>query len=123
MSILQLLPNDQHVIMLDLPGHGASDIPGPDMELHIHNMAEFLQEVGLTPGSFCGTQPMIHNFIHIFQCLLCYLLLQFVETIGMDKEPFHIIGLSMGGAIAGLYAAMYPKHVALLTSCCPASES
>ena len=40
----------------------------------------------------------------------------------MDGEPFHLIGMSMGGALAGLYAAEYPEHIHCLTLMCPASK-
>ncbi|ELT98558.1 hypothetical protein CAPTEDRAFT_208981 [Capitella teleta] len=88
LPIIPLLPRNQHIVMLDLPGHGASDIPDDDMNIHISGMAEFVHE--------------------------------FVETIALNEQPFHIIGLSMGGAIVGLYSALYPKDIAILTTCCPA---
>eukprot|EP00914_Ancora_sagittata_P018005 GHVO01035542.1.p1 GENE.GHVO01035542.1~~GHVO01035542.1.p1 ORF type:complete len:346 (-),score=48.50 GHVO01035542.1:45-1082(-) len=88
LPIIPLLPRSQHIVMLDLPGHGASDLPDDDMNIHITGMAEFVHE--------------------------------FVEAIEFNEEPFHIIGLSMGGAIVGLYSALYPKDVSHLTACCPA---
>ena len=51
-----------------------------------------------------------------------FLLLQFVLVTKLNTEPFHLIGISMGGAIVGVYAALYPKDVALVTACCPASK-
>ncbi|XP_046380417.1 monoacylglycerol lipase ABHD6-like [Haliotis rufescens] len=44
---------------------------------------------------------------------------QFVELIGLDKQPFHIVGLSMGAALGGLFAAEYPQLVKKLTLSCP----
>ncbi|XP_013388668.1 monoacylglycerol lipase ABHD6 [Lingula anatina] len=43
---------------------------------------------------------------------------KFVDTVGLQK-PFLIIGQSMGGAIVGNYAAMYPEDVATVTLLCP----
>nr|XP_020466800.1 monoacylglycerol lipase ABHD6 [Monopterus albus] len=40
---------------------------------------------------------------------------QFVESIGLDKRPFHLVGTSMGGSVAGVYAAHYPAHLSSLT--------
>lgn len=49
-------------------------------------------------------------------------LFQVLGTLGLDEEPFHLIGMSMGGALAGLYAAEFPEHVHSLTLICPASK-
>nr|XP_046240836.1 monoacylglycerol lipase abhd6-A-like [Scatophagus argus] len=45
---------------------------------------------------------------------------QFVQSIGLDKRPFHLIGTSMGGNVAGVYAARYPAHLSGVTLICPA---
>uniref|UniRef100_A0A3Q3WZ72 AB hydrolase-1 domain-containing protein n=1 Tax=Mola mola TaxID=94237 RepID=A0A3Q3WZ72_MOLML len=45
---------------------------------------------------------------------------QFVQSIGLDKRPFHLTGGSMGGNVAGVYAAYYPSHLSGLTLICPA---
>ena len=47
---------------------------------------------------------------------------QFVELVGLDTQPFHIIGLSMGGAIALNYSGTYQKNVAGASIICPASK-
>ena len=47
---------------------------------------------------------------------------QFVRAIGLDSRPFHLVGISMGGAISQNYAVHYPQDVALLTLICPASK-
>ncbi|XP_062264703.1 monoacylglycerol lipase abhd6-A-like [Platichthys flesus] len=44
---------------------------------------------------------------------------QFVQSIGLDKRPFHLLGISMGGHIAGVYAACYPAHLSSVTLMCP----
>ncbi|KAM9701286.1 LOW QUALITY PROTEIN: monoacylglycerol lipase abhd6-A-like [Menidia menidia] len=45
---------------------------------------------------------------------------QFAQSIGWDRRPFHLVGTSMGGNVAGVYAALYPAHLASLTLLCPA---
>ncbi|XP_045884650.1 monoacylglycerol lipase abhd6-A-like [Micropterus dolomieu] len=45
---------------------------------------------------------------------------QFVQSIGLDKRPFHLVGTSMGGNVAGVYAAHYPDHLSSATLICPA---
>ncbi|XP_029287745.1 monoacylglycerol lipase abhd6-A-like [Cottoperca gobio] len=45
---------------------------------------------------------------------------QFVQSIGLDKRPFHLVGTSMGGNVAGVYAAHYPAYLSSVTLVCPA---
>ncbi|KAM7401648.1 hypothetical protein PAMP_016945 [Pampus punctatissimus] len=45
---------------------------------------------------------------------------QFVQSIGLDKRPFHLVGTSMGGNVAGVYAACYPAQLTSVTLMCPA---
>ncbi|XP_062979509.1 monoacylglycerol lipase ABHD6-like [Elgaria multicarinata webbii] len=45
---------------------------------------------------------------------------QFVECIELNKKPFHLVGMSMGGMVAGLYAAHYPSEICCLSLLCPA---
>nr|XP_020486397.1 monoacylglycerol lipase ABHD6 isoform X2 [Labrus bergylta] len=45
---------------------------------------------------------------------------QFVQSIGLDKRPFHLIGTSMGGNVAGVYAAHHPADLCSVTLICPA---
>ncbi|XP_077865157.1 monoacylglycerol lipase abhd6-A-like [Saccoglossus kowalevskii] len=45
---------------------------------------------------------------------------RFVKAYGLDKSAFHLCGTSMGGAVAGIYAALYPHHLVKLTLVCPA---
>ncbi|XP_051958086.1 monoacylglycerol lipase ABHD6-like [Xyrauchen texanus] len=45
---------------------------------------------------------------------------QFVKSIQLNKKPFHLIGTSMGGNVAGVYAARHPSDLCGLTLICPA---
>lgn len=45
---------------------------------------------------------------------------QFVESIGLHKKPFHLVGTSMGGNVAGVYAARFPADLCSLSLICPA---
>ncbi|XP_007437067.2 monoacylglycerol lipase ABHD6-like [Python bivittatus] len=45
---------------------------------------------------------------------------QFVECAGLNHKPFHLVGMSTGGMVAGVYAALYPSHVSSLALLCPA---
>ncbi|KAF3697023.1 Monoacylglycerol lipase ABHD6 [Channa argus] len=44
---------------------------------------------------------------------------QFVETTGLHRKPFHLVGTSMGGNVAGVYAAFYPAKICSITLICP----
>ncbi|MEQ2162401.1 hypothetical protein GOODEAATRI_019376 [Goodea atripinnis] len=57
-----------------------------------------------------------------FQCCFrpLWFCSQFVQSIGLDKTPFHLVGTSMGGNVAGVYAASYPSDLCSLTLVCPA---
>ncbi|XP_063152479.1 monoacylglycerol lipase ABHD6-like [Candoia aspera] len=45
---------------------------------------------------------------------------QFVKCAGLNHKPFHLVGMSMGGTVAGVYAALYPTHVSSLALLSPA---
>ncbi|XP_044307642.1 monoacylglycerol lipase ABHD6-like [Varanus komodoensis] len=45
---------------------------------------------------------------------------QFVQCLELNKKPFHLVGMSTGGMIAGVYAAHYPSEVCCLSLLCPA---
>ena len=46
-----------------------------------------------------------------------------MDAIGLSSDPIHIVGMSMGGALAGVFSAEYPHLVDRVTMMCPASES
>jgi len=48
--------------------------------------------------------------------------IQLLVGANLADSPVHLIGTSMGGGIAGIYASRYPDHVVLLTLICPTGE-
>ncbi|XP_031701308.1 monoacylglycerol lipase ABHD6b isoform X1 [Anarrhichthys ocellatus] len=44
---------------------------------------------------------------------------QFVETVRLNRKPFHVVGTAMGGNVAGVYAACYPSEICSITLICP----
>ncbi|CAL8336033.1 unnamed protein product [Lota lota] len=87
LPIMKFLPERQHVVSVDMPGHEGSSRTGPE------------------DYSIQGQVNRIH---------------QFVQAVGLDRQPFHLVGSSMGGNVAGVYAAQHPDHLAALTLICPA---
>ncbi|XP_077977323.1 monoacylglycerol lipase abhd6-A-like [Glandiceps talaboti] len=69
------------------------------------------------PGHGDTTQKLKSDHSYVAQANKIH---QFVESYGLNKSPFHIIGASMGGGVAGVYAALYPQDLAKLTLMCPA---
>ncbi|KAL3853213.1 hypothetical protein ACJMK2_016770 [Sinanodonta woodiana] len=47
---------------------------------------------------------------------------KFIQVVGLTEEPFHLVGMSVGGALAGLYASQY-NSVKALTLICPAMQT
>ncbi|XP_067032104.1 monoacylglycerol lipase abhd6-A-like [Acropora muricata] len=45
---------------------------------------------------------------------------QFVLAVGLNKRKFHLVGMSMGGFLAGIYAAKYSSLLSSLVLICPA---
>lgn len=43
-----------------------------------------------------------------------------VQALSLDRQPFNIGGISMGGFIAGVYASRYPAEIRSLALHCPA---
>ncbi|PVD24384.1 hypothetical protein C0Q70_14866 [Pomacea canaliculata] len=47
----------------------------------------------------------------------------FAEMVGLTDRPFHIVGGSLGGCLAGMFAATYPHLVERVTLVCPAMKT
>jgi abhydrolase domain-containing protein 6 len=89
--IVKKLPKDLHIILVDLPGHGDTTVPGPDDDISV---------------------------IEITRCLH-----DFTTATGINDHPFHLVGTSLGGAIAALYASTYPQNLERITLICPAMKT
>jgi len=44
---------------------------------------------------------------------------EFITLTGLARTPIHLVGISMGGLISGMYARSHPENVSLLTLMCP----
>lgn len=45
---------------------------------------------------------------------------QFVLAVGLDRRKFHLVGLSLGGFVAGMFSARYPSLLSSLVLMSPA---
>ncbi|XP_071082954.1 monoacylglycerol lipase ABHD6-like [Haliotis cracherodii] len=73
------------------------------------------------PGHGNTTTPKDDQDVSMSE--LIGLMHKFVCLSGLDEQPFHIVGTSLGGAIGGLYTAKYSSHVERLTMICPAMKT
>ncbi|GFS10708.1 monoacylglycerol lipase ABHD6-like [Elysia marginata] len=48
---------------------------------------------------------------------------QFVDLVGLSQQPFFLAGVSMGGALSGLFAARYPQLVKAVSMTCPSMKT
>ncbi|XP_076448320.1 monoacylglycerol lipase ABHD6-like [Babylonia areolata] len=48
---------------------------------------------------------------------------QFLNLAGLDEGKLHVVGVSMGGALSGLFAARYPHLVSSVSMCCPSMQT
>lgn len=63
-----------------------------------------------------------HNLNQVLCCVIVRTRsFQIIEHIGVDK--FHLVGISLGGAISQNYCLKHPEKVSLVSLICPASES
>ncbi|XP_028576885.2 monoacylglycerol lipase ABHD6-like [Podarcis muralis] len=68
------------------------------------------------PGHGETTRLLAESYTAVNQAKMIH---QFVECIGLNQKPFHLVGMSMGGTIAGIYAAQYPSDISRLSLLCP----
>jgi len=87
-STMKGLPRDQHVVAVDLLGHGETSLPAAFERVSVDYIAEHLHK--------------------------------FLSLAGLVRRPVHMIGTSMGGIVAAIYAAEYPNDIKALTLICPA---
>ncbi len=46
-----------------------------------------------------------------------------LEELGLDNEPFYLMGHSMGGLLSSIIASRYPKKIKKLALICPAGTT
>ncbi|XP_042310333.1 monoacylglycerol lipase ABHD6-like [Sceloporus undulatus] len=68
------------------------------------------------PGHGETTRLLAENYTAVDQAKKIH---QFVEWTKLNRKPFHLVGMSMGGMIAGVYAALYPNEVCALSLLSP----
>ena len=56
----------------------------------------------------------------LYSNYIAFFFFQFVLAVGLDKRKFHLVGLSMGGFVAGVFATKYPSLLSSLVLMCPA---
>lgn len=117
----------------DREGDGASNLLpmvlvhgfSASKDMWLNTVAKLPKEIPVIlidlPGHGNTSMPLESDDVSVRE--LASNLHDFVESIGLDKRGFHLIGTSLGGAIAGIYAATYPEGVEKLTLSCPAMET
>ncbi|XP_059151092.1 monoacylglycerol lipase ABHD6-like [Physella acuta] len=48
---------------------------------------------------------------------------QFLDVVNLSSQPLHVVGVSMGGTLAGLFAAEFPQLTGLVTITCPSMKT
>ena len=118
---MQFLPKHQHIVIPDLPGHGGTD--GIELKDDIYSaFVDKLLEVGCSKHFINQNLKYIPANISNWTVFFSFVRFQFIRVVGLETHPVHIIGLSMGGAIATCYSATHPENVMATTIMCPASK-
>jgi len=111
--------NSSKLPMLFVHGFSASK------DMWIATVAKLPREIPVIlldlPGHGDTSMPTENDDVSVRE--LASNLHDFIESIGLDKRGFHLIGTSLGGAIAAIYSATYPTGVEKLTLSCPAMET
>ncbi|XP_057312779.1 monoacylglycerol lipase ABHD6-like [Hydractinia symbiolongicarpus] len=48
---------------------------------------------------------------------------KFADAVGISKSKFHMVGVSLGGHLSGVYASQYPEDLISLSLYCPSGVS
>ena len=85
---------------------------------------EGLHQSFATPNPFVLTNKICLNKVlmplYITATNILYYLFQFVEAVGLSDQRIHLVGQSLGGTVAVMYAAMYENHIERATFIAPA---
>ncbi|XP_040927386.1 monoacylglycerol lipase ABHD6b isoform X1 [Betta splendens] len=111
LTVVKYLPRHLHIVCVDMPGHEGTtrtstedySIQGQVRRIHqVHGRGLCKPARYTLPlQSPCARSP------------------QFVKSIGINRKPFHLVGTSMGGTVAGVYAACHPAEICSITLICP----
>ncbi|OQR80695.1 serine protease family S33 [Achlya hypogyna] len=96
--------------------HGFSSIKGSMLRVARPSSYEYRVIVPDLPGHGNTTAPTVTTYRATEQAVRLEAFLD--KVIGQAK--IHVVGCSMGGMIAGTYAAMFPDRVESVTLICPA---
>jgi abhydrolase domain-containing protein 6 len=106
-SIIKSISSSNHMIVVDLPGHGETTYlqnhDKPTVESYSESLKEFLEEIDLKEEN----QIYLIGFVKMQIRIYIYFL----------KILF---SCSFGGAVAAFFTHKYPKNVKLLALLCPA---
>lgn len=109
----QYLPKHLHIVCVDMPGHEGTTRTGTE-DYSIHGQVRRIHQVNWG----CGRTSARIIALAVIRSSSP----QFVKTVGMNRKPFHLVGTSMGGNVAGVYAACHPSEICSITLICPFGE-
>ncbi|GFO15533.1 monoacylglycerol lipase abhd6-like [Plakobranchus ocellatus] len=88
----------------------------------VHNIPSSVHVIALDlPGHGFSSPPLEGDDIGFMGQLKR--IRQFVDLVGLSDQPFLLTGVSMGGALCGLFAAHYPNLVAAVSMTCPSMKT
>lgn len=113
--LTKYLPKHLHILCVDMPGHEGTTRTNTD-DYSIQGQVKRIHQVNcLQPKQLRFTHEPLHRTTASVP--------QFVEAIRLNRKPFHLVGTSMGGNVAGVYAACYPSEICSMTLICPDGQS
>ncbi|XP_068184967.1 monoacylglycerol lipase ABHD6b isoform X1 [Antennarius striatus] len=112
LTVVKYLPKHLHIVCVDMPGHEGTTRTNTD-DYSIEGQVRRIHQVRRGQNILICTEiiPLKSTFVLTSS--------QFVETIGLNRKPFHLVGTAMGGNVAGVYAACYPSEICGMTLICP----
>ncbi|XP_049608053.1 monoacylglycerol lipase ABHD6b isoform X1 [Syngnathus scovelli] len=116
LTLVKYLPKHLHIVCVDMPGHEGTTRTNTE-DYSIVGQARRIHQV-YTGKKYTAQYIWLMTCFHSKSQFWC-IFSQFVETIRLNRKPFHVVGTSMGGNVAGVYAATYPREICSMTLICP----